>query len=101
MDSFVIFDGRCDLNGFAMRYLTNTFVLITLMLSVNVYADCVEGDCYYGKGKYEYSWGLSYEGSWRGFEPITTRHPRLLPQSLRLSNTHLISYYQISKRGIL
>ena len=33
-----------------MRYLTNTFVLITLMLSVNVYAKCVEGDCENGRG---------------------------------------------------
>ena len=43
-------DGCCDLNDSAMRYLKNTFVLITLMLSVNGYAKCVEGDCENGRG---------------------------------------------------
>ena len=33
-----------------MRYLTNTFVLMILMLSVNGYAKCVEGDCENGRG---------------------------------------------------
>ena len=42
MDSFVILDSRFKLNDFAIRYLTNTFVLMILMLSVNGYAKCVE-----------------------------------------------------------
>ena len=45
-----------------MRYLTNTFVLITLILSVNVYAKCAEGDCENGKGVYTFSDGTVYEG---------------------------------------
>ena len=50
MDSFVIFDGGCNLNDCAMRYLKNTFVLMILMLSLNGYAKRVEGDCENGRG---------------------------------------------------
>ena len=46
------------MNGRLMGYLANTFLLITFILSVNVYAACVDGDCKNVKG--EDFWGEQF-----------------------------------------